>query len=165
MNNNEYFFSFFPQFCSDPINDKAWGEGFTDWNLVSQLKPEEAACFTPKIGFYNTTDSFYLEYLVEELNILRSLRAGLMIYHYYFDGVHALDQFEKNFLAADTGCPFFLCWANESWTKRWIGKPKDVIIRQDHLPDKDTIRSHVKYLIQFFDKPNYRRHNGRPILI
>ena len=159
------FFTFFPQFCSEPINDIAWGKGFTDWELIKSLPPNIAREFTPQSGFYNPADREYINQLGSAVRTLGGNDAGLMLYHYFFDGIHALASFEQKLLELDPGIPFFLCWANESWTKRWRGKPNEFIARQLHKLDTETTQSHASYLAALFDLPSYLKINGRPVFI
>lgn len=157
-------FSFFPQFNPDPLNDSAWGKGFTDWDLVRRLPADIRSNFVPKQGFYDPSSIEYLNSLSEKLSGL-SREAGLMLYHYYFDGQHVLPRVEEAFVRERLNIPFFLCWANESWTKRWVGKPNDILIEQKHKLDKSLIDRHVSYLLNIFDLPSYERHQGRPLFV
>jgi Glycosyltransferase WbsX len=161
-----HFFSYFPQFHPDPINNRAWGEGFTDWDLIRALPESEREKFTPSRGYYDPSVPEYLSTLRCQLEALPLPNAGLMVYHYHFDGVSALSGFEKQLLAQpDQGPPIFLCWANETWTKRWVGQPGEVLIEQRHRVDADLVMAHARYLVQFFELPHYHRVDGRPLFM
>lgn len=161
-----YFFSYFPQFHPEPINDRAWGEGFTDWDLIRALPVRDCERFTPERGYYDPSTSSYLASLCTQLEKNPLPNAGLMVYHYHFDGVAALSGFEKQLLAQpDKGPPFFLCWANETWTKRWVGKPGDVLVEQQHKVDLKLVHEHALYLVRFFELPHYHRVDGRPLFM
>jgi Glycosyltransferase WbsX len=166
MSAQQYFFSYFPQFHPDPINDKAWGEGFTDWDLIRSLPDGVREDFTPERGYYNPTEPEYLNSLCAQLNKLPFENAGLMVYHYHFDGVSALSGFEQQLLAQPQSTPpFFLCWANETWSKRWVGQSREILIEQKHSLDAALIRAHARYLIRFFELPHYHRVDGRPVFM
>lgn len=164
MSRSAPFFSFFPQFTPDALNDEAWGSGFTDWNLISELPDSEKVFFSPAKGMYDPTTPDYLLSLEREVSSL-SPNAGLAVYHYFFDGRHVLPGFEKQLLDQRSRLPFFLCWANETWSKRWVGKPKEIIIQQKHELNESVIRLHAEYLAKLFDLEGYQRYQGRPILL
>lgn len=166
MNTAKYFFSYFPQFHSDPINDRAWGKGFTDWDLIRALPESHRSAFMPSRGYYDPSAPEYLSSLDAQLADLPLPNAGLMVYHYHFDGVSALSGFERQLLAQpDQGPPFFLCWANETWTKRWVGKPGEVLVEQQHQVSIELVQEHARYLVRFFELPNYHRVGGKPLFI
>lgn len=161
-----HFFSYFPQFHPDPINNRAWGDGFTDWDLIRALPESQRDAFTPSRGYYDPSSPEYLETLRAQLEALPLPNAGLMVYHYHFDGVSALSGFERQLLnQPDKALPFFFCWANETWTKRWVGQPGEILIEQRHTPDPELIRKHAEYLVRFFELPHYHRVHGRPLFI
>lgn len=161
-----HFFSYFPQFHPDPINDRAWGEGFTDWDLIRALSATDRKKFTPSRGYYDPSAPEYLSSLCAQLEDLSLPNVGLMVYHYHFDGVSALSGFERQLLAQpEQRLPFFLCWANETWTKRWVGKPGEVLVEQQHQVKLELVQEHAQYLVRFFELPHYHRVEGRPLFI
>lgn len=164
MRSSRVFFSYFPQYHPDPLNDRAWGPGFTDWDLIRALPEKIRRRFTPAIGFYDPSSPEYVRTLIDQLERL-PFSAGLMVYHYHFDGVYALSGFERQWLQQRPEVPFFLCWANETWTKRWVGRPSDIIVEQKHLADEALIRAHARYLSSYFELPSYRRIDDRPLLL
>ena len=165
MTRPHHFFSYFPQFHPDPINDRAWGEGFTDWDLIANLPDADRNHFMPKRGQYDPSAPDYLLSLCSQLADAPLPNVGLMVYHYYFDGVHALSGFEQQLLAQPQNAPpFFLCWANETWSKRWIGL-SEILIEQRHRLQSALVQEHASYLSQFFDLPTYHRIGNRPLFM
>lgn len=164
MTRSDLFFTFFPQFTPDPINDAAWKPGFTDWDLIDALPENERAPFLPARQRYDTAAPEYVRQLAADLRAVAT-NPGLMVYHYFFDGRHVLNKFERNLLASEDAPPFFLCWANETWSKRWVGRPQDILIHQRHVMDDDIMRQHVAYLANFFRHSSYRHHEGRPVFV
>lgn len=58
--------------------------------------------------------------------------------------------------------PFFLCWANEGWSKRWDGSEDEVILAQKYDGEEQS-RAHFMYLLDFFRHENYIRVDNRPV--
>ncbi len=159
----EKYVTFFPQFNSDPVNDKAWYPGFSDWDLITKLPQNIIDKFTPSIGFYNPASYQYIRGLGARIKLCGF--DGLAIYHYFFNGKHVLHGFEKLVLDVKPDFNFFFIWANETWTKRWIGRPGEVIIRQTHDLDDEVIANHVSYLSSFMKMSNYKKINDRPLFM
>ena len=59
--------------------------------------------------------------------------------------------------------PFALCWANESWYRRWQGVKLDEMILEQVFSEEDDI-AHIRWLIECFKDPRYIRIEGRPLL-
>ena len=53
--------------------------------------------------------------------------------------------------------PFAISWANETWSRKWDGENKDVLIKQDYLLESYLL--HIQYLIPFFKLPHYIKNN------
>ena len=58
--------------------------------------------------------------------------------------------------------PFALCWANESWFRRWQGSKDEMLMEQTFSEEDDV--AHIRWLIECFKDPRYIRINGRPLL-
>ena len=88
---------------------------------------------------------------------------GFGIYFYWFSGKKLLDKplniFIKN---TNINFRFLLIWANENWTKRWDGRDKEIIIKQEYKPNDAIlfIKDIKKYII---DK-RYIRIEEKPII-
>jgi hypothetical protein len=158
------FLTFFPQFCREPLNDAAWHDGFTDWDLIKPLPQGTRERFTPAAGHYDLANHDDIRRQFE--SILRSEWPGIALYHYFFDGRFVLDAVERFILGGGTPVPkFFTIWANEPWSKRWIGKPHDMIIRQNHSREPAVIEAHTDHLCRLFGHPSYSKIDGRPVFV
>lgn len=159
---------YFPQFHSIPENDIWWGKGFQDWKLVKKCKPLYDGHNQPRIPldhmYYNPCDYQVLEKqakMAKEYGVY-----GFMFYHYYFDGKLMLEKPLETLLKYRTiDIPFCLSWANETWTRGWIGKPHIILQEQKHLFDKNIWRNHFMYLLPFFKDERYIRVDDMPIFI
>jgi hypothetical protein len=59
--------------------------------------------------------------------------------------------------------PFCVCWANESWTRRWDGGEDDVLAAQSH--DDANNAAFFEGMLPYFRDPRYIRVNGRALLL
>ena len=81
------FIILFPQFYETNINNKVWGDGFTEWdnlkktylvnNFHNNLHPH------PDIGYYNLLELKHLKRIINYCNDY--CMNGFMIYHYWFN--------------------------------------------------------------------------------
>lgn len=160
------FAIYFPQFYPTEINNRAWGHGFTDWALVADANLRERwARRAPALGFYDGSRES-----VHEQQIQTASAAGLTgfgLYHYWFYDSHELKAFEETMLrrqsAAQTPFKWFLIWATENWSKRWIGDATRLATLAEH-PSAEQIDRHCEHLLACFSSPGYERIGGRPLL-
>jgi hypothetical protein len=169
---------YFPQFHNIPENDNWWGKNFTDWELVKKSQPLFPNHNQPRVplddDYYNPCNTDTLQKhisLAKEYNV-----HGFMFYHYWFDGKLMLEKPLDNFLEnKELDMPFCLSWANASWTRQWTGN-NEILLKQNHYPDKELWKKHFDYLLPFFlDKraikidekplfaiyaPNMMKHTG-----
>lgn len=157
---------YFPQFHSIPENDIWWGKGFNDWQLVENAKPLFKEHNQPKIprdGMYDPRDR---EVLLRQVKLAQKYGIhGFMFYHYWFDGKLMLEKpMETFFHNKDLNLKFCVCWANETWTRAWVGKT-DILIEQKHTCSKDIWRKHFNYLLPFFKDDRAIKINDKPIFL
>ena len=154
---------YFPQFHEFHENNNFWGKGFTEWTLLKPfenklignnysidiLKPHD------DIGYYEL-DLCFLKKQIEmaETNGINSF----MIYHYWFANKHkVMYKVLEYFLLNEIKYNFYLCWANEPWTRKWSGGQEGddtKMLEQTY----DAFEELIEYLIPFFKKPNYQRN-------
>lgn len=157
---------YFPQFHQIPENDRFWGQGFTEWTLLKPAQdkiPIGNSIFKIQkphsdIGYYDLSD---VNVLKRQVQIAQSYGLhAFIVYHYWFHGestpnvMHKPLEFFKNHPEIDF--PFAISWANESWSRRWDGSNKDVLLKQEPGNEEGWTR-HIHYLMEFFKLPNYLR--------
>ena len=59
---------------------------------------------------------------------------------------------------------FCICWANETWSRRWEGKEEDVLIKQEHGDEKEWTE-HFYYLLPYFQDERYICIDGEPLFV
>lgn len=153
-----------PQFHPIPENDAIWGDGFTEWFNVTKAKPLFKNHYQP----HRPKDFGFYDLRVPETRLAQAEMAqeygidGFCYYHYWFNGKLLLERpTEEILISKEPQFPFCFCWANESWSKRWLGEDKDVFVQQKYS-DEDHI-VHAKYLSKYFQDERYIKINNQPI--
>ncbi len=178
---------YLPQFHRVPENDRWWGEGFTEWVSARNAKPLFDGHYQPHIplneNYYDLLDKKTMQWqtdLMHEYGV-----DGICMYHYWFqNGRRILEKPEQNLLKwKDIDMPFCLCWANESWARRWDNRSNitrkslniwqfdtecnecESILLQQAYGGYDQWKEHFDYLLPFFKDERYIRHNGCPLVL
>jgi hypothetical protein len=156
---------YFPQFYAIPENDAAWGSGFTDWNNVQSAVPLYDGHYQPRRPLTGYYDQSKMETIVDQVALMK--RAGLdgvSFYHYWFDGKLVLEKPSENFLKnKDLDIEFNFTWANETWSKRWVGDDDVIILKQTHSSDYELLKKHFDYLLPFFQDERYQKVDNKPV--
>lgn len=161
---------YLPQFHPDPLNDAAWGPGFSEWHNVSTALPRRRGHRQPRLpgelGFY---DLRLAETRERQAELAR--RAGLhgfAYYHYWFgDGVRALQRpFDDVLESGRPDLPFCLVWANHDWnTESWSPhghRRRRATIATQRYSDADVDR-HIDVLLPALLDDRAIRVDGKPV--
>ena len=157
---------YLPQFHPIPENDAWWGKGFTEWTNVTKARPLFRRHYQPHLpadlGFYDLrlpeTREAQAE-LAREHGI-----SGFCYYHYWFHGRRLLERpFQEVLESGRPKFPFCLCWANEPWSRRWIGEGQDILIAQTYSREDDE--AHSEYLSSVFSDERYITVDNRPVFL
>ncbi len=157
---------YLPQFHPIPENDEWWGRGFTEWTNVTKAKPLFRGHYQPRLpadmGF---TDLRVPEVRQAQADLARQYGIdGFCYYHYWFEGHRLIERpFNEVLASGKPEFPFSLCWANETWSRRWLGEEREILLKQTYsMPDHER---HATWLAQAFDDRRYVRVHGRPIFL
>lgn len=166
---------YFPQYHRDPLNDKNWGENFTDWdslrgtdekNRFNQIIPrpqtEDGANTNddvpPPLGYYDLTDRE-----PRETQGILAKKYGIdgFIYHTYWfydessPGPTLAKPLENMLKDGHPDMPFMLNWCAVKWVNVWMGKAifqtgptnmKNALILQEQYFNATQDMIHQHYL-------------------
>lgn len=155
-----------PQFHPIPENDAWWGSGFTEWTNVTNARPLFPGHYQPKLpadlGFY---DLRLAETRERQATLAHEYGLhGFCYYHYWFGGKQLLERpFNEVLASGEPDFPFCLCWANEPWSRRWDGRPTEVLQAQSYSAEDD--RAHIQWLIPALSDPRAIQINGKPVFL
>ena len=172
----------FPQFHQDALNDRLWGEGFTDWDNLRKAPTKNRLGYDiprpTELGYYNLTDT---EPRKQQGELARQYGIDGFIYHHYwfYDPKHPGPSLHAPLMSmlhdGHPDLPFALHWCASKWTNTWNGKvrPDFVfddpgVLQKQYFPsDNDTaIVEHYQWLRQFFHHPNYIKvDGGKPLFM
>lgn len=156
---------YLPQFHPIPENDRWWGMGFTEWTNVSKARPRFRGHDQPHVpadlGF---CDLRVPEVRAAQAELARSFAIeGFCYWHYWFRGKRLLGRpFDEVLDSGEPDLPFCLAWANESWTRTWLGRGD--ILQEQRYSDEDD-RQHARWLARAFADERYIRVRGRPLFL
>lgn len=158
---------YLPQFHPTPENDEWWGKGFTEWTNVAKARPLFKGHYQPRLP----ADLGFCDLRLADTREAQAALAkaygieGFCYYHYWFHGKRLLERPFNDVLATSKpDFPFMLFWANETWSRRWLGEEKEVLMKQTYS-DADDV-DHITWLCDnaFCDK-RYITVSGRPVFI
>jgi glycosyltransferase involved in cell wall biosynthesis len=157
---------YLPQFHPILENDAWWGEGFTEWTNVAKAQPLFPGHYQPRLpadlGFY---DLRLPEIRKEQADLAREYGIhGFCYYHYWFHGKRLLERpFGEVLHSGEPDFPFCLCWANEPWSRRWDGRPRDVLQPQSYSEEDDV--AHISWLMPALRDPRAIKIEGKPVFM
>lgn len=158
---------YLPQFHPTSENDNWWGNGFTEWTNVTKAQPLFKGHYQPRLptdmGFY---DLRAIETIEEQAKLAAENGIyGFSFYHYWFHGKRLLHEPVDLILKSKKpDFPFLLFWANESWSRRWLGEERDVLIKQEYSEEDD--RKHIEWLCdEVFSDKRYIKVNEKPVFV
>ena len=157
---------YLPQFHPIPENDVWWGRGFTEWTNVGKARPLFLGHYQPHVpGELHYYDLREPEIRQAQASLARRYGIhGFCYYHYWFGGKRLLERpFQEVLDSGQPEFPFCLCWANEPWSRRWNGQPKD-ILQPQHYSERDDL-AHIQSLLPALADDRAIRVEGKPLFL
>ncbi len=142
------------------------GKGFTEWTNVSKARPLFRGHDQPRLP----ADLGYYDLRLPEAREAQAELArahgieGFCYWHYWFHGRRLLERPVEEILSSgEPDFPFCLAWANESWSRSWLGDEREILVEQRYSGEDD--RAHARWLARAFADPRYLTIHGRPLLV
>lgn len=159
---------YLPQYHPTESNNKWWGKGFTEWTNVGKAKSLFKGHEQPKVpadlGYYDLRLSSVRE---EQAQLAKEAGVhGFCYYHYWFGNGHQeLEMpFNEVVRTKKPNFPFCLCWANESWHKKFWNEDgtcqKETLAEQIYEDTEGHIK-HFYHLLEAFKDERYIRINNK----
>lgn len=164
---------YLPQYHPTPHNNEWWGEGFTEWTNVGKAQRLYPGHYQPKVpadlGYY---DLRMPEVREKQVQLAKEAGVtGFCYYHYWFGNGHQELELPFNEVVSSgkPDFPFCLCWANESWYRKFWNKDGSVAEKQDlaiqeYLGEEDDIK-HFYSLLTAFKDPRYIKIDGKLVFV
>ncbi len=156
---------YLPQFHEIPENNEWWGKGFTEWTKVQRTRPLYSGHLQPQIptfGYYSLDSPEMLQH--QYAFAAQHGVSAFCMYAYWFGGRRLLEKPLQNLLEnPGLAVRYFLCWANEPWSRVWDGGTDDLLLEQRHSAQGDV--RIIDDLAEHFFDDRYVRVKGKPLFL
>ena len=158
---------YLPQYHEIPENDLWWGKGYTEWTSVRRGKELIEGQYQPRIPENNNYyDLLNIDVMKWQVSLAKEYGVyGFCFYHYWFNGKKLLERPIEQYLEhKEIDFPYYLCWANETWTTVWEGEENPTVLAEHDYTDRKDVDEHFYYWLPFFKDKRYMKEDNKPIL-
>jgi hypothetical protein len=178
---------YFPQYHEDPLNNKLWVDGFTDWVSLNNSYSRNRLGYriprpTSDLGFYDLTETRPRQ---RQGELARQYNVDGFLYHVYwfYDRTHPgptlAAPVEAMLRDGHPNLPFCFNWCETSWVNTWMGNDVfqkdqdgnviegggDMMLQEQFFNATDQeIQEHYNWFKPFFHHENYIRLANQPVL-
>lgn len=157
---------YLPQFHAIPENDKWWGEGFTEWDVIKKAKKINKYTNQPRVpemGYYDLSNKKNIQKQIDLAN--KYGVDGFVIYSYYSNGQTLLETPGKIILNnSDMNISFCFSWANHDWMRTWFTYDREMLRKQEYASTVEEVVAHYNYLKPYFKDSRYILNDNKPVL-
>lgn len=159
---------YFPNYHLDERNEKYFGKGWTEWELVKEAMPRFKGHQQPKVPLWGYTDEADPKQMAQKIKAAAShgIDAFIFDWYYYDDGLFLERGLEEGFMKAANNnlLKFGIMWANHDYNDIFpytAGKERKLL-----YPGKITPQTWDKmtdYIIEkYFKNSSYWLIDGAP---
>lgn len=158
---------YLPQYHVIEENNLWWGNGYTEWTSLKRGEVLIENQYQPRIplnnNYYDLTNIDIMKWQVEIAK--KHCITGFCFYHYWFNGQLLLEKPLEQWLNnTEIDFPYYLCWANETWTTVWEGEAEPKVLAKHDYYDSKDIDNHFYYMLRYFKDVRYMKRDDKPIL-
>lgn len=153
------------QFHPTKQNDQWWGKGVTEWNNVFRGVPQFIGHEQPRLpGELGAYDLRLKENISRQIELAKKSGIyGFSFYYYWFSGERLLEKpLDLFFDNKDLDFNYMLCWANESWTKRFDGTSQEILMK--HHTEYEKNINFINDIQKYLRDERYIKIDGAPVI-
>lgn len=166
VNDTKLIAWYLPQFHQIEINNKYYGQGFTEWTNTSKTPPMFVGHYQPHIpydvGYYDLMNP---DTLKRQIHLAKYYGIyGFCFHYYWFSGKKLMEKpLEILFDHKEWEIPFCINWATENWTALWDGGNKEVMLEQK-LEETDD-KKFMDDILLYMKDSRYIKIDQKPVLV
>ncbi len=163
---------YFPNYHPDPRNEKRYGQGWTEWELIRHAGPRFPGHEQPVVPGWGFEDEADPKVMARKINAAKDhgLDVFLFDWYHYEDGPFLEKALHEGFLKAENRnrLKFALMWANHDWVDIMPAKSstnplRDATLLYPGAMSRESFRKMTHMIIEtYFKQPNYWLIDGCP---
>ncbi|MEP6985573.1 MAG: glycoside hydrolase family 99-like domain-containing protein, partial [Chloroflexota bacterium] len=161
---------YFPNYHVDPRNEKLYGAGWTEWELVKHARPRFEGHYQPRVPQWGYEDEADPHVFARKIDAAadHGLTSFIFDWYWYNDGAFLNRGLEQGYLQAANRdrLQFALMWANHNWVDIFPLKRSQyenpLLLYPGQVSDQ-TFELMTDYIIEtYFSQPSYWKIDGCP---